>query len=301
MRFASLDLGSNSFLCLIVDTDSSGICKVVSDEVRVVRLSEGLQKTGQLSVAALERAKEALGDFKKIINQHKVDKVIAVTTAVARQAENSELFLKLVEEFQFPIKLISGSEEAEITYLGAVSGQTDGKDLLVIDIGGGSTEIIFNQNYAKSFDFGVVRLKEKYNVLYPIAESVTQAITKHIDEEITAFLSKLTEKKINKVIAVAGTPTTLAAMEIGKYDAKLVDTYVFNLKGLETWYARLSQLKPEQIVNSYFIDAGRADVISIGILILIRVLKILNLSELEVSIRGVRYGVVLSALKEVSR
>jgi exopolyphosphatase/guanosine-5'-triphosphate,3'-diphosphate pyrophosphatase len=297
MRIASLDLGSNSFLCLIADTDNSGICKVISDEVRIVRLSEGVQKTGLISVEALQRAKEALSSFKESIIIHKVNKVVAVTTAVARQATNAKLFLDLVAEFDIPLKLISGSEEAEITYLGAVSGLSDKKDILVIDIGGGSTEIIFNKNYAKSFNFGVVRLKEKFNVQYPIVNSTTMEITKYIDGEVADYLAKIRSQNIVKIVAVAGTPTTLAAMEIGRYDANIVDGYILTLESLEVWYAKLSKLKPEEIVKSFYIDVGRADVIAIGALILIRLLIFLNLKAIEVSIRGVRYGVLLKALE----
>lgn len=301
MRIASLDLGSNSFLCLIADTNSSGICKVISDEVRIVRLSEGVQKTGLISVEALQRAREALSCFKEAIIKFKVDKVVAVTTAVARQAANAKLFLDLVAEFEIPVRLISGSEEAEITYLGAVSGLTDKKDLLVIDIGGGSTEIIFNKNYAKSFNFGVVRLKEKFNVQYPINNSTTMEITQYIDGEIADYLTQIKLQNIKKIIAVAGTPTTLAAMEIGRYDANLVDGYILTLEGLEDWYTKLSRLKPEEIIKSFCIDVGRADVIALGTLILIRLLTSLNLNAIEVSIRGVRYGVLLKALEGSSQ
>jgi exopolyphosphatase/guanosine-5'-triphosphate,3'-diphosphate pyrophosphatase len=298
MRIASLDLGSNSFLCLIVDTNDSAIEAVICDEVRVVRLSEGVQGTGLLSLAALDRAKSALAFFKKLVDDNKVDQVVAVTTAVARQAKNSDLFLDMVKDFGFPIKLVSGAEEAEITYLGAASGLKENENLLVVDIGGGSTELIFDRIYAQSFNFGVVRIKEKFNIQYPITEDETKRILEYIDTEIYEFISKIERNKIVKAIAVAGTPTTLAAMEIGKYDPAVVDGYHFSLVDLELWYQKLAKLKPEEIVNIYQIDVSRADVIAIGILILIQVLKMLRLPGLEVSIRGVRYGVILKSLRE---
>jgi exopolyphosphatase/guanosine-5'-triphosphate,3'-diphosphate pyrophosphatase len=297
MRIASLDLGSNSFLCLIVDINEFGIASVICDEVRVVRLSEGVQKTGLLSSAALDRAKEALSIFKKIIVQNQVDKVLAVTTAVARQASNSKLFLDMVSEFQIPIQIISGADEAEITYLGAVSGLEDQKDLLVIDVGGGSTEIIYNISYAQSFNFGVVRLKEKFDVQFPISEKARTSIAEYIDLEMNDFLLKIKNKNIESAIAVAGTPTTLAAIEIGRYDAQLADGYTLSLERLEFWYSKLSQMKPEEILNTYYIEAGRTDVIAIGTLILIRILQILKLKEIKVSVRGIRYGILLKEIK----
>jgi exopolyphosphatase/guanosine-5'-triphosphate,3'-diphosphate pyrophosphatase len=300
MRIASLDLGSNSFLCLIVDVDGDKISSVICDESRVVRLSEGVQQSGRLSDVALERARLVLTEFKKIITTHKVDKIISVTTAVARQASNSKFFLDMVSAFQFPIQLLSGEEEAGVTYLGAISGSTESDNILVIDIGGGSTEIIFDRDNAKSFDFGVVRIKEKFNIQYPINTATTNDVSKYIDNEINEFLSILRLKKIRKVVAVAGTPTTLAAIEIGRYDPKIVDGYSFSIENLESWYDKLSQLEPDRIVSVYFVEPGRADVISIGVLILIRILRLLDLTSMEVSIRGVRYGVVLKALKDKS-
>lgn len=298
MRIASLDLGSNSFLCLIVESDGAGISKVLVDEVRVVRLSEGVLSTGLLGQAALVRAQAALQEFKDIIDKSGVDKIIAVTTAVARQAKNAKVFLEMVHGFGFPIQLISGSEEATITYLGAVSGLPKNQNVLVIDIGGGSTEIIFNKEYAKSFDFGVVRLKEKFSITYPISELQKNEMIKYIDSEITEFLQELCTKKIESIVAVAGTPTTLAAMELKGYDPQKVDGFIFSLDRLNYWFKELSCSTPQKIADQFQIDGGRADVIAVGVLILTRILSILKWSSLNVSIRGVRYGVALKVIGE---
>jgi exopolyphosphatase/guanosine-5'-triphosphate,3'-diphosphate pyrophosphatase len=298
MKIASLDLGSNSFLCLILESDGSCITHVLADEVRIVRLSEGVLKTGLLGAEALARAEKALADFKTLIDQLKVDRVIAVTTAVARQAKNAQIFIDMVKNFGFPIQIISGDKEAEVSYMGAVSGlsQSENENVLVIDIGGGSTEMIFNRNYAQSFNFGVVSLKEKYSVNYPIPEDLKNNIIKYIDQEISGFLSELVDQELSNVVAVAGTPTTLAAMEIGYYSGDKVDGFMFDIKNLNQWYQKLSSSTPEKIIEQYKIDAGRADVLALGVLILIRILTLIKRPSLMVSIRGVRYGVALQVI-----
>lgn len=300
MKVASLDLGSNSFLCLIAKVENSSISQVYRDESRIVRLSEGVATTGVISSAALDRAKIALQEFAKIISSEHVDQVIAVTTAVARQASNSQLFFNILDELKIPVRLLSGNEEADITFQGAISGIKNPNHSVVIDIGGGSTEIIFGSHYtkmkAKSFNFGVVRLKDLFQIENPMSEKQIKDISQHIDNEISDYIKQSSNFKIDQIIAVAGTPTTLAAMEIGQYIPNKVDGYIFTIESLEQWFRTLSQLSSTQIRETYKVEKGRADVISIGVLILIRILKLMSVQQLSVSIRGVRYGVALRAL-----
>ncbi len=302
MKVASLDFGSNTFLCLIAETDGKSFQKIYRDESRVVRLSEGVAITGYISDSALQRAETAIIEFRKIIDEenkkNKIDKILGVTTAVARQSSNSEAFYDLLKKYNLPIQLLSGSEEADITFQGAISGMTNKNNLLVIDIGGGSTEVIFGNNniklHAHSFDFGVVRLKDKFNVNNPISPELIVKLKDYISTQTKVFMEFINSKHIiENIVAVAGTPTSLAAIELGGYDPAKVDGYVFNLEKLETWFTTLSQLSPEQITKTYGVESGRADVLAIGVLILIEILKLANAEKLKVSIRGVRYGVAL--------
>lgn len=297
MKIASLDLGSNSFLCLIAETDGKVVSQIYQDECRIVRLSEGVATTGLISLAALDRARVALTEFKTIIDSHNVEKVIAVTTAVARQSKNASDFLTILHNLNIPIELLTGDEEADATFIGATSGLKNKNHLVVVDIGGASTEIVYgNQNIkmkAKSFDFGVVRLKDKFNVHYPMSKKQAEELSQFIDGEIKDYVAQFSYQPIESVVAVAGTPTTLASMEIGKYIPEKVDGYNFSYDSLNRWFDTLSQLTPKQILENYTIEPGRADVITIGVLILCRILKQLNFASITVLIRGVRYGVAL--------
>ena len=293
MRVASIDLGSNSFLCLIADVDSSGKVTVIDDMAEVVRLGQGVGEVGFICEEALLRASSCLQKFANQIHKFKPLKVFAVATAAARNAKNVDDLIKLASEFGIPVKVITGQLEAELTFRGSIAGRTNSGNNIVIDIGGGSTEIIIGSPkeiiYRKSFNIGVVKIREKFVKTFPINKDTFFLIRKEIIEEFRQLETEYLKGVVN-VIAVAGTPTTLASILLGGYDPLKIEGYFINSKALETWQNTLLELTPSDIEEKFFVQKGRSDVLAIGVIMLCEILKMIEKNGINVSIQGLRYG-----------
>jgi len=298
MKVAALDLGSNTFLCLIAEVSNDKITQIYSDTVEIVRLGQGLETTKKFHPEALLRADLCLQKFSEVIHKHQPEKILAMATSAARDAQNKEELSMLLKKYNIPLEIIAGEKEAAITYQGAVSGLVaPNKNLMLIDIGGGSTEFIFGfaQKLIKgeSLNIGCVRLTEKFITLQPTSDFEIAQVTEHIDAAIQkAKLSQPEGFLLEQIIAVAGTPTTLVAAELGYFDAEKIDKSVLTQKNLQHWFDKLKKATVEEKVNMG-IPRGRADIILVGVLILMRSLHIFGLKELSVSTRGVRYGIAL--------
>lgn len=300
MRVAALDLGSNTFLCLIADVDALGNVNVIKDSVEVVRLAQGVGESGKLCAEALERAKFCLERFAEDIRQHQPEKILGVATAAARRADNGQRLLDLGNALSIPIQIISGEQEAELTFLGASTEHSDSKDYVVIDIGGGSTEIIWGSPqgiaFKKSFEIGVVKLRELFVKGFPVDPTTVNQIDKTIAENF-AELRGVSSQRKGPVVAVAGTPTTLAAAALGGFDARKIDGYRFSIEDLAQWREILVAMTPEQIEVNFSVPRGRSDVLAVGVMILHGALEALGFSELTVSVRGLRYGLAKTVAK----
>ena len=221
-----------------------------------------------------------------------------MATSAARDAENRDALFQICERHQIPIEIIPGEKEAAITYQGATSSVIPAqKNLLVVDIGGGSTEYIFGVDRhllkGESYNIGSVRLTEKFISEQPTPIGQVQLATQFIDQHVERALRLKPENfELHDIIAVAGTPTALVVAQVGKYDPELVDGFQLSLKALEDWRDRMIPSSVQQKIEMG-ISAGRADVILIGVLILIQTLKKFNKKTLSVSTRGVRHGVAL--------
>jgi exopolyphosphatase/guanosine-5'-triphosphate,3'-diphosphate pyrophosphatase len=298
LKVAALDLGSNTFLCLIAEVLNQQVTKIYSDQVEIVRLGQGLNESKKFHPEALRRADQCLENFSKTIAKHRPEKILAMATSAARDAENREELFKISAKYNIPIEIIPGEKEAAITYQGATSAlKLKNKNLMVLDIGGGSTEIIFGQDLkliiGESYNIGCVRLTEKFIHAQPTPEVQIQQATQFIQKSLqkaTALVSK--DFQVDEIIAVAGTPTALAVAHIGKFDPDLVDGFQLSQESLAQWLNRLAKANVEQKIDMG-IPTGRADVILIGVIILLETLKIFKKNHLTVSTRGVRYGVAL--------
>ncbi len=298
MKIAALDLGSNTFLCLIAEVNSSGVSQIYSDTVEVVRLGQGLANTKKFHPDALLRADSCLKNFKSHIDIHMPERVLAMATSAARDATNQQELFTLCEKYNIPLEIIPGESEAAITYQGAVSGTGHAdKNLMVLDIGGGSTEFIFGRDKTliegASYNIGCVRLTEKHITRQPTPVNEIQQIIEIVDPEIEKAIAMMpVDFKLDQIIAVAGTPTSLAAAELGFFDTEKIDGYRLSRSKLENWLTILGKSSINEKIEMG-IPPGRADVILVGVVILLRTLVRFNLDEIIVSTRGVRYGVAL--------
>lgn len=293
MKLASLDLGSNTFLLLITEVVGGEIKEVLHDEVVVVRMAEGVHATRELQPQALIRIEDCFKSFKQTMDKYQVEKVVTAATSAARDVNNADVFRKLGEKYNIPIQIISGPREAELTYLGA---GVNPENAPVIDVGGGSTEIIQKVNgqiIGCSLDVGAVRLHE----LFVTEEIVKPPALKEIDDYILAAIEKseITPMvDLEAAIAVAGTPTTLACvMSESEYDAQKIHNYEISIEALYAWRDRLFSMTIDERKLLKGMPAKRADIIPVGVSILAGVLSYMNIKKIKVSTLGVRYGLAM--------
>ncbi len=302
MKIAALDLGTNTFLCLIVEVEQGRILRVLSDQARVVRLGQGVHQNRQFHVEALARADACLADYAAEIRRHSVDRIVAAATSAARDVSNGYELLRIGARNGMQIEIISGQREAECTYWGTVGCQLDSEALVgIIDVGGGSTEFIVgdaNGILKKiSVDVGSVRMTEQFITGHPISFAEMQKMQAQIHCQLEKVRSDFAKLKPNKIIAVAGTPTTLAALDQAKpFDPIYVDGYQISVTKLKYWEEQLAEMTIQQRQALVGMDSARADVIVAGTMALRMGCEALGLEQMRVSIRGLRYGLALATV-----
>jgi exopolyphosphatase/guanosine-5'-triphosphate,3'-diphosphate pyrophosphatase len=263
-------------------------------------LGQDLKTNKTICAEAMSRADECLKQFSSVIKKHKPDKILATATSAARDAGNQSEFLSLCEKYRIPVQIISGDLEAQLTFQGAVSSyDNDEIKRVVIDIGGGSTELICGTghrlHFGKSADVGAVRMTENYLSTHPVEDVENKAMLAFIQKEIAELVKRVTQDfKPDQVIAVAGTPTELAKIEIGRFDPKKIDGYILKLNKIERYFDVFASTSVEDRIQKLNVSPGRADIIYAGTAILFETLKCLGHDRLSVSSRGLRYGTALA-------
>lgn len=298
LKIATIDIGSNSFLLLLCMANQEGISTITKDVVEIVRLGQGLATNKKFLPEALDRAKSTLTIFKKMIDEFQPDIILPKATAAARIAENREDLLTIGKNLGLQIETIPGEQEAKITYQGVFWGQkTDetGYNLL-IDIGGGSTELIVgkgaNIEYSVSIPFGAVLLTERFVKNHPINFDEAKNLEIEIETGIANSLNSIAKFPIKTVLAVAGTPTTLAQMILGGYDDAKINGYLLSLEKLSELEGQLKSRTVEQRIVELGVPMGRADILYAGAVLLRKIITAVRLKEVKVSTRGVRHGIV---------
>lgn len=299
---ASIDIGTNTVLLLIAELTDQGL-KVIHEEQRIPRLGRGVDAGKKLSRTAMNRVIKVLYEYKEIIecDFNEVDSVSVTATSATRDAENRADFLKKIESATgWNAKILSGEQEAEYTYMGALAvlPKFSAGEVLVLDIGGGSTEIIAgyrnNIKQTVSFDMGCVRFTERY-LLHdpPFQEELSQCR----DAVEYMFESKKVRHGKNvHAIGVAGTLTSLAAinLQIENYNQDLINGHLIERDKLSKGIDIFSLHTHEELLElSPKIMRGREDIFLAGLLILEGFLKHFELPAIRVSTGGVRHGALL--------
>jgi len=278
MRVAVVDCGTNTVRLLIADAGPDGVLTEVVRDLRFARLGEGVDATGSFRPDALDRTFSALDDYATIIHDSKVDKVRFVATSAARDVSNREDFYAGVRtRLNVDPDVISGEEEAELSFLGALAGgplQGDpDTSVLVIDIGGGSTELIRGTasghvDAAVSLDMGSVRIRERFVDHDPPEPTEVSATRQFINDMLDTSPVSLAE--IGVWIGVAGTMTSLSGMHQGlqAYDRTKVHNSVMTQAQIDTLTNHLVCLPVPQIIHDYpSLPPQRAEIIGTGALI----------------------------------
>jgi exopolyphosphatase/guanosine-5'-triphosphate,3'-diphosphate pyrophosphatase len=307
-HIAGIDLGTNTLRLLIVRAESdTQLVAVYSDQV-IARLGEGLQHNRILQDSAMDRTIQTLQRWRPILLQHNIKQPIAVATSAVRDAENRDDFLQRVQaEVGFEVEVLSGQEEARRTLVGIAAGLSPSlANILVIDIGGGSTEFISAQDGQSdqlySTDLGVVRLTERFLTSDPILDDEISAARHFILDRLQMVKSSLGNIGDTILIGTAGTITTLAAMdqELAIYDPRKVHQYWLPLATIQRIRkACVTKTIAERRMMAG-LEAGRADVIVAGILILQLTMEDLGFSNLLVSEFGLREGILVDRIQKIT-
>jgi exopolyphosphatase/guanosine-5'-triphosphate,3'-diphosphate pyrophosphatase len=297
MKVAALDLGSNTSLLLIAEVEGSVLKRVLHDETRITRMGQGVHATRRLHPEALSRLEACFEDYSATIKSVGAERVIAVATSAARDVSNGHELITLGAKHGIPIHIVSGRREAELTFRGALCDRSDTNGVVVIDVGGGSTEIIAapkgdGEPEGMSIDVGSVRLSELFVKADPIAPQERREVQSYADQ---AFARVHMPTEISEAVAVAGTPTTLAALDQRiEFQEKLIHGYQLTQQKIDHWIETLSALTVDQRQALPGMEPKRADVIVTGTVILRAAMRALGVSQVTVSTRGVRYGVALA-------
>jgi exopolyphosphatase / guanosine-5'-triphosphate,3'-diphosphate pyrophosphatase len=305
MRFAAIDIGTNTVLLLIADVDERGIIHPVEHQQRSPRLGRDVDKHKQIKFSAFDKIARILNEYKQIAHQLDTDYIVACGTSAVRDASNRKKFVAYLKQTTgINVKVISGKEEAMLTYRGAISGFPElENNAVVLDIGGGSTEISFftpsntHQTRAMlkrfSFQLGSVRLTERYFHYNPPEQKEIDEATNFIRSEVSTLEhSTFTGYSL---IAVAGTATTLACLDqcLMDFDVSKVGGYKLTRLQIGAWSQKLFTLTSEEIRSLSNTTEGRADILAAGVLILYEFMRQLEIKCVLVSERGLRYGLVL--------
>jgi exopolyphosphatase/guanosine-5'-triphosphate,3'-diphosphate pyrophosphatase len=291
---ASIDLGTNTCLLLIKEEDSAGNETILHDESNVVRLGQGVDQTKMLQEEAMLRTFACLKKYSSIVNSFGIDlsEVVAVGTAQARDASNApEFFLRIQNELGFRFRVLSGPEEAKATFVGAAIPGMLPSEIAVMDIGGGSTEIV-QIDGGKSLNIGAVRMTERYFKSDPVTDQEFWKCEEAIDLELQKLKPMISSKK--KFVAVAGTAVTLAMIHqnVTKFDRKEIDGMVLTRGDAHRIVEELKWRTIQERKAMPGMEPKRADVILAGALIFWRTMEVLGFQEVVISTRGLRYGIL---------
>ncbi|MBT9311626.1 Ppx/GppA phosphatase family protein [Leptothoe kymatousa] len=302
----AIDIGTNSILLLIatpapaMEQGMPSALIPVIDRAQTVRLGENLIATGCLADAAMARTLAGLTDYVALARTFSPTKMICFGTAALRRAQNSDYFCgQIKHRLNLDVRILSPAEEAHYTFKGALSSLSSihhQTPYLVIDIGGGSTEIVYGRGdkieYQTSVPLGAVVVQERYQ----LSQQISTDQFEYLRSQIGGLFQQLpTIKPETTVLLTGGTATTLAALsqKLQRYDIDAIDGYPLTRPAITTLYQQLNQRSLQQRENLPGMEPGRADIILPALLILLTLLEHFDSDRIQVSVRGARYGLLL--------
>jgi exopolyphosphatase / guanosine-5'-triphosphate,3'-diphosphate pyrophosphatase len=301
-RIAVIDIGTNSTRLLVADV-AGGVVSQVERRSTVTRLGRGVDLSGHLSGEAIEDVCAAIGSYVEIIEELGAETVDAIATSAVRDADNGSAFVaELRERFALSARVLAGEEEARSTYLGATSEAPPTEPTLVVDIGGGSTEIVVGAGSEVSFhdslQAGVVRHSERCISSDPPTAGELEALAADVRGLIEGSVG--TGIAAAAGIAVAGTPTSLAAVELGlePYDPSRVHGQVLALPSIQRMLSRLASAPLAERIEIPGLHPDRAPTIVAGVVILVEVMRAFELDEITVSEHDILYGTAITASRK---
>lgn len=306
---AGMDIGTNTFLLLVAEVDAGKVRRVLRDETRIVRLGQGVDQAKAFHPDAMDRGKKVFAEYGAILKSYPGISFRAVATSGSRDATNSaQYFSEMQGLLGFPVEVISGEEEARLSFLGALSDHENPEDYAVIDIGGGSTEIVAcGENSGqkksvgslglvrKSFNIGCVRMTERFLKLDPPSSAEMEEVREFVRSILEQERGLLEKFRSKRWLGVAGTATYLSAAALGlkKFEAERIHGSILRKLEIAKLIDGFSRLASKERLGLGGMDSGRADVILGGAIVLEEFLRAAHAESLEISVRGLRYGLVL--------
>jgi exopolyphosphatase / guanosine-5'-triphosphate,3'-diphosphate pyrophosphatase len=306
MRVAVVDLGTNTTRLLVADVQNGDLVEL-EKRTTITRLGQGVDAAGRLADDAMDRVRETLDEYRQVMDQLDAGEVIAVATSAMRDAANGPEFRdELNRRYGIDARTISGDEEARLTFLGATSGRTAAAgspaSTVVIDIGGGSTEYVVGSEGADpdfhiSAQLGSRRYTERFLQSDPPAHEELEALAADVRRIIEESVPEEVRDRTAEGIAVAGTATTLAAIdqELDPYDPEKVHGYRLGLAAAERIQAMLASLPVEERRKVTGLHPDRAPVIVAGVTILVESIRAFGLDEIEISESDILQGAAMAA------
>jgi exopolyphosphatase/guanosine-5'-triphosphate,3'-diphosphate pyrophosphatase len=304
--FATIDIGTNSCLLLIGEMLPDGRVRIIADEARIPRLGEGISESENLSNAALDRTMAVLEEYQKLCDKHHVTATAAIATEALRRVSNANAFLANVKEkWGIEIEIATAEREAWLTYLACA--RDFGPDILVCDIGGGSTELIWGKPQPAdiksqrglvplyqfiSIPLGSVVLTEQFIKSDPITPEEFHEVTTITDQHLIQALHSMSHRHPERMIATAGTATTIAAIEkrMTSYQHEKIHGTVLEMLDIQVIIDELRAKSISERRKISGLQKGREDVILAGAIILDRVMRRLGYDVVTVSDRGLKWG-----------
>jgi exopolyphosphatase/guanosine-5'-triphosphate,3'-diphosphate pyrophosphatase len=310
VRIAVIDVGTNTTRLYIAEVDDGTITEEITRVSTVTRLGAGVDASGRLADDALQREYAALTAYRTALDRTPVARAVAVMTSAVRDAANGQQLADTISTgFGIDAHILTGDEEARMTYLGATSDIDRGRydaahPILVVDIGGGSTEFVIGHGEALDFHVstqaGVVRQADRHISHDPPTEAELDAAAADVREILEAAVPPERRTGVARALAVAGTPTALAsiAQELEPYDPERVHGYRVTAAARDEIFARLRTLSIAELQQVPGIHPARADVILPGIVILREVMNLFSLDAVEASEHDILRGAALAYSRE---
>lgn len=303
MRVAAIDVGTNSTRLLVAE-DQVGGFRSIERRMTITRLGQGVDKRRILDQEALQRTLAIVADYAATCGELGVERLRVTGTSAVRDAKNRDEFFEGVKLLTGHLpEMLSGEEEAAATFLGTLSDLDESGPVLVVDIGGGSTELVVGQDGEPgdlvSLDIGCVRMHEKYLEADPPSESELTAMRAEIVEKLGAAKAMISPPAGARLIGVAGTVTQLATLKTGLpvYDPDVTHHFVLSHGDVRLLAKRLQSLTYQQRKRIAGLEPGRADVIVAGAEILLQVMETFDSAEVLVSERDILDGLVIQLLQ----
>lgn len=296
-RFAAIDIGTNSTLLLVAERDDAGRFTAIAERSEITRLGQGVDQTKTLAPEAMETTLKTLERYAAEARELNVQGMVVSATSAARDSSNGAEFIAAVKaRADLKVEIISGEEEARLSWASAFSDFGGTQPLVVLDIGGGSTEFIFGAvngdiSFRHSFDVGSVRLTERHVRADPPNDEELDAI----DELLKSTFAKVPKAAAgSRMVGVAGTVTTVAAVahHVVPYDPQLIHGSTLHLPEVEAALTRLASLPVHLRKTVPGLQPRRADVIVAGTAVLLAAMRAVGVEEITVSDRGLRWGLL---------